>query len=60
MAALSGAKYNPVLRAFYQKMLKRGKEKKVALIACMRKLLTYMNAILRDHTPWKATSSSAA
>jgi len=53
MAALSASKYNPVLRSFYQAMIKRGKEKKVALTACMRKLLTFLNAIIRDSAPWK-------
>lgn len=53
MAALSATKHNPVLRAFYQAMLKRGKEKKVALTACIRKLLTFLNAIVRDAVPWK-------
>jgi transposase len=53
MAALSASKHNPVLRAFYQQMIKRGKEKKVALTACMRKLLTFLNAIIRDSVPWK-------
>jgi len=54
MAALSASKYNPILRAFYQQMIKRGKEKKVALTACMRKLLTFLNAIIRDSVPWKS------
>ena len=52
MAALSASKFNPILNRFYQSMIKRGKEKKVALIACMRKLLTFLNAILRDHKQW--------
>jgi transposase len=52
MAALSASKYNPILRAFYQQMIQRGKEKKVALTACMRKLLTFLNAIIRDCIPW--------
>jgi len=53
MAALSASKYNPVLKAFYQQMIQRGKEKKVALIACMRKLLTFLNAIIRDSESWE-------
>jgi transposase len=52
MAALSASKFNPILNRFYQSMIKRGKEKKVALIACMRKLLTFLNAILRDQKQW--------
>jgi transposase len=52
MAALSASKFNPILSRFYQSMIKRGKEKKVALIAVMRKLLTFLNAILRDLKRW--------
>jgi transposase len=55
MAALVGAHHNPVLRAFYQQLLARGKPKKVALVACMHKLLTILHAVLRDHTPWQPT-----
>jgi transposase len=52
MAALSASKFNPILSRFYQSMIQRGKEKKVALTACMRKLLTFLNAILRDQKRW--------
>lgn len=52
MAALSASKFNPVLSLFYKHMIQRGKEKKVALIACMRKLLTFLNAIIRDQQRW--------
>ena len=52
MAALSSSRFNPILRPFYERMLQRGKEKKVALTACMRKLLTFLNAILRDQKRW--------
>ncbi len=54
MAALVGSRCNPVLRAFYQRLLAAGKQKKVALVACMRKLLTILNAMIRDMTPWRA------
>ena len=53
MAALVGTRKNPVLRAFYARLLAAGKPKKVALTACMRKLLTILNAILKHRTPWK-------
>lgn len=53
MATLSATKFNPVIRAFYQKLLARGKEQKVALTACMRKLLIILNAILRHRKPWQ-------
>ena len=52
MAALVGVRWNPVLRAFYQRLLAAGKAKKVALVACMHKLLTILNAIARDRKPW--------
>ena len=52
MAALVGTRCNPALRRFYQHLLQAGKPKKVALTACMRKLLVTLNAILRDGTPW--------
>jgi transposase len=53
MAALSASRHNPVIKAFYERLLERGKEKKVALTACMRKLLTILNAIARDQQPWR-------
>jgi transposase len=53
MAALSACRHNPVIKEFYQRLLSQGKEKKVALTACMRKLLLILNAIARDHQPWR-------
>jgi transposase len=53
MAALSAIRCNPVLRDFYQRLLVRGKPKMVALIAVARKILTMLNAILRDNKPWQ-------
>lgn len=53
MAALSATKFNPVIRAFYDNLLKRGKEKKVALTACMRKLLVIINALVRKGETWR-------
>jgi transposase len=53
MAALSASKFNPVIRAFYESLIKRGKEKKVALTACMRKLLVIINAMVRKGETWK-------
>jgi transposase len=52
MAALVGTRFNPVLRSFYQRLLAHGKPKKVALTACMRKLLLRLNAMLRDQAAW--------
>ena len=50
MATLVATRHNPVIRAFYARLLARGKLKKVALVAAMRKLLTILNAMLRDHS----------
>jgi len=52
MAALSASRTNPVIRPFYQRLINNGKEKKVALTACMRKLLTMLNAMMRDNKSW--------
>jgi transposase len=57
MAALSASKHNPVIRAFYQTLLKRGKEKKVALVACMRKMLGILNAMVRKGEAWRPLPS---
>lgn len=45
-------RHNPVLRACYQGLPDRGKARKLALVACMRKLLVILNAMLRDQAPW--------
>jgi transposase len=52
MAALSASRFNPAIRPFYARLLKSGKVKKVALTACMRKLLTMLNAMMRDNKHW--------
>lgn len=54
MAALSATRWNPLIRAFYQRLLAAGKPKKLALTACMRKLLGILNAILKQRRPWRA------
>lgn len=53
MATLSARKHNPVIKKFYEHLFAQGKEKKVALIACMRKLLVIFNAMLRTQQPWQ-------
>jgi len=53
MAALSAKKFNPVISKFYNKLLKKGKEKKVALTACMRKLLVILNVMMRTKEQWR-------
>ncbi len=52
MSALAATRSNPAIRAFYERLVAAGKLRKVALVACMRKLLTILNAILRTKTPW--------
>ena len=52
MAALVATRYNPVLRDFYQRLCAAGKPKKVALTACMRKLLTILNVMVKHHSHW--------
>jgi len=52
VAALVGTRFNPVLKAFYARLLAAGKPKKVALVACMHKLLVILNAIARTRSPW--------
>jgi transposase len=52
MATLVATRCNPVIRSFYAKLCAAGKPKKVALVACMHKLLLILNALLRDHAPW--------
>ena len=57
MATISAIKYNPVISPFYQHLLLQGKVKKVAIVACMRKLLTYLNAMIRESRPWCPSST---
>ncbi|QKJ57552.3 IS110 family transposase [Serratia fonticola] len=52
MATLSAVRYNPTIRAFYERLIGRGKAFKVAVTACVRKLLTILNAMLRDNKKW--------
>jgi transposase len=53
MATLTGIRFNPVLQPHYEQLRKRGKEKKVAITACMRKMLTSLNAMMRDQQPFR-------
>lgn len=57
MAALSAKSHNPTLKAFYDRLILAGKAPKVALVACMRKLLVILNAMLRDQNCWDASHS---
>jgi transposase len=54
IAAMVAAKHNPMLRLFHQRLIAAGKPKKVAIIAVARKLLTILNAIIRDNRPWQS------
>jgi transposase len=57
MGALVGVRYNPVLKAFYHRLRAAGKAPKVALVACMRKLLTILNTMVRTNTRWRNDAS---
>ena len=53
MAALVATRYNPAIKTFYQRLCQAGKAKKLALTACMRKLLMILNAMLKTRIPWR-------
>lgn len=53
MAMMSAIQHNVIIKAFYQKLVAQGKHKKVALTACMRKIMTILNAMVRDNQEWK-------
>jgi transposase len=53
MSTLVAVRHNPVLKAFYERLVAAGKAKKVALVACRRKLLTILNAMVKHQTPWQ-------
>jgi transposase len=57
MSSLAAVRFNPVISANYQRLVARGRPKKVAIIACLRQLLTILNAIVRDATPWAVQSA---
>jgi transposase len=60
MATLSATRFNPVIRSFYEHLLSKGKLKKVAIVACMRKLLVFLNAMMRDLKAWSPPIQSRA
>ena len=57
MATLVATRYNPVIKTFYRRLVARGKPKKLALVAAMRKLLTILNEMVRNQEPWRAELS---
>lgn len=54
LSAMSATRFNPDIKRFYERLLSTGKHKKVALIACIRKIVTALNAMLRDNVPWRS------
>ena len=60
MATLVATKCNPVIRSFYRRLRTAGKAPKVALVACMRKLLTILNAMMKHRTPWQSVVTQGA
>jgi len=60
MSTLVATRFNPVIRDFYQRLLAAGKPKKLALTACMRKLLVILNAIVKHQSPWRDLSGQVA
>ena len=58
MAALVAVRFNPVIKAFYERLISKGKLKKVALTACMHKLLIILNAMMKQNSSWKPQSES--
>lgn len=53
MASLSATRFNPAIKAFYQRLLAQGKHKEVALTACIHKRVIMLNAMIRDQVPWR-------
>jgi len=60
MATISAIRCNPVIKAYYHQLKDRGKKSKVAIVACMHKLLRILNAMLRDNEPWQTESTQTA
>ncbi|MDB5577935.1 MAG: Transposase [Bradyrhizobium sp.] len=58
MAAVSASKHNPVLRPFYERLIAKGKPPKLALIAILRRLVVFANAVLRSGQPWKGATAA--
>ena len=59
MSTLVATKHNPVIKVFYQRLRAVGKAPKVALVACMRKLVTILNAMVKHRTPWRLSAQGA-
>lgn len=59
MAALVASRHNPVIAEFYKRLIANGKKPKVAIVACMRKMLVMLNAMIRDGSEWRGMPESA-
>jgi transposase len=59
MAIVSAIRWNPLIKTFYQRLLAAGKPKKLAMTACMRKLLVILNAMMRDRADWNPNGALA-
>lgn len=57
LSAMVATRYNPDIKRFYERLLHAGKHKKVALIACIRKIVTALNAMVRDNQPWQSATA---
>jgi transposase len=60
MSVIVAARFNPVIRVFYQRLCATGRTKKVALTTCMRKPLAILNALLKHRTPWRQVEAQHA
>lgn len=59
MAAIVASRHNPLIKAFYERLIRAGKAKKVALVACMRKLLVIINTMLKNDTAWNPKTATS-
>ena len=57
LGAMVAVRFNPVIRRFYERLLGAGKHQKVALTACVRKMIIMLNAMVRDSTPWRTATA---
>ena len=53
MATISAIRWNPVIKSFYERLISKGKKKKVAITACMRKIIITLNVMMKNKTYWK-------
>lgn len=57
LSAMAAVRFNPDMRRYYERLLSAGKHKKVALTACIRKIVTTLNAMIRDDVPWQPSNT---